>query len=238
MVYKHLRSPEGPLTFDATNTMGMAESCVNERLHAAMLQYDHLLPDGMPLVWCMRWKGAPIRTSVAGPILIRHLLGGLERPTRIAVVGGHREQHREIVARSRDLFPNARFVSMDDVPYGPVEDRFVTGTLERIERSRAELVFVCLGVPRQYYWTALAKPRLGDRVSISVGGAFSYLVGEAEIAPRWMQQAGLWWVHRLAHDPRRLAPRYFKYNPLFLRLFLTREVLTGQLWRQRPRERG
>ncbi len=213
--------------------MGMAESCVNPPLHAAMLAYDHLLPDGMPLVWCMRWKGAPIRTSVAGPILIRHVLAGLERPTRVAVIGGHEPQHREIVARSREPFPNASFVSMDDVPYSPVDDAFVERTLAPIRDAGAELVFVCLGVPRQYLWTAKAAPRLGDRVSISVGGAFAYLIGEATIAPAWMRRAGLWWLHRLAHDPRRLAPRYFKYNPLYLRLVLTREILTGKLWSQR-----
>ena len=235
LVNERLRNPYAPLRLDATNTMGMAESCVDPRLRDAMLGYDYLLPDGMPLVWCLRLKGAPIQHSVAGPILIRHLLAGLERPTRIAVVGMHENQHREIVARTREPFPNAEFVSMDDVPYGPIDDRFVGGTLGRIRESRAELVFVCLGVPRQYYWMGLAGRDLGDRVAVSVGGAFAYLIGEATIAPMWMQRAGLWWLHRVVHDPKRLGPRYFKYNPMFLRLFVTRELFGGRLRAQRYR---
>ena len=55
----------------------------------------------------------------------------------------------------------ADIMSMDDVPYGPIDDGFVQGTLGRIRDSRAELVFVCLGVPRQYYWMGLAGPDLG-----------------------------------------------------------------------------
>ena len=97
--------------------------------------------------------------------------------------------------------------------------------IERIERSRAELVFVCLGVPRQYYWTALARAELRGKVCVSVGGAFDLISGQKPYAPAWMQRAGLTWLHRLAHEPRRLAPRYLRYNSAFLWLLLSRELL-------------
>jgi N-acetylglucosaminyldiphosphoundecaprenol N-acetyl-beta-D-mannosaminyltransferase len=34
-------------------------------------------------------------------------------------------------------------------------------------------------------------------------------------APRWMQRSGLEWCHRLCQEPRRLARRYLRNNPLF-----------------------
>src|SRR5215210_1241412 len=52
------------LTIDATNTMGMAESCLKPRMREALLSYDLLVPDGMPLVWCMNAKGARLSDRV------------------------------------------------------------------------------------------------------------------------------------------------------------------------------
>src|SRR3954470_18659662 len=49
-----------PLIIDAANTMGMAEGCRNARMREALLSYDLIVPDGMPLVWCMNAKGAKL----------------------------------------------------------------------------------------------------------------------------------------------------------------------------------
>ena len=35
-----------------------------------------------------------------------------------------------------------------------------------------------------------------------------------------MQRAGLEWVYRLSREPRRLWPRYVRYNPRFIAAFL------------------
>jgi N-acetylglucosaminyldiphosphoundecaprenol N-acetyl-beta-D-mannosaminyltransferase len=101
--------------------------------------------------------------------------------------------------------------------------------VDRIDRSGAELVFVCLGVPRQYYWTALARTRLHSAVCISVGGAFDLVSGAKPIAPEWIQHAGLTWLYRLGQEPRRLGPRYLKYNSAFLWLLLRQELLRRRL---------
>src|SRR4051795_6973019 len=42
-----------PLTIDAVNTMGVSESCLDTRMRDALDDYDMVVPDGMPLVWCM-----------------------------------------------------------------------------------------------------------------------------------------------------------------------------------------
>ena len=55
----------------------------------------------------------------------------------------------------------AEFTLLYDAPDAPIDDAYVLECVGRLERSAAELVFVCLGVPRQYYWTALAREHLG-----------------------------------------------------------------------------
>src|SRR5713101_4550933 len=48
-------------------------------------------------------------------------------------------------------------------------------------------------------------------------------------APLWMQRWGLTWAFRLWSEPFRLAPRYLKYNSLFL-FYLLRDALSGRAW--------
>jgi UDP-N-acetyl-D-mannosaminuronic acid transferase (WecB/TagA/CpsF family) len=51
---------------------------------------------------------------------------------------------------------------------------------------------------------------------LAVGAAFDMHAGFLPFAPMLMQDAGLEWLHRLWHEPRRLWRRYLYLNPLFL----------------------
>lgn len=235
LVNRALADPRRPaLTIDALNTMGISESCLDLRMRQALLAYDVVVPDGMPLVWCMNAKGAGLADRVYGPYLTDRLLAGLERRTRVAVIGGYREVHDRLRQTAASRYPNAEFTLMYEAPPAPVDDAYVADCVARIDRSAAELVFVCLGVPRQYYWTALARPHLEGRVCLSVGGAFDFVAGAKRYAPAWAQRAGLTWLHRLSQEPGRLGPRYLKYNSAFLWLLLRHELLGRRAPAGRP----
>jgi len=62
-------------------------------------------------------------------------------------------------------------------------------------------------------------PKLDATVMIGVGAAFDFHSGRVKQAPRWMQCSGLEWFYRLCSEPRRLAKRYFRNNPLFVLKF-------------------
>jgi N-acetylglucosaminyldiphosphoundecaprenol N-acetyl-beta-D-mannosaminyltransferase len=59
---------------------------------------------------------------------------------------------------------------------------------------------------------------------LAVGAAFDYIAGNITRPPRWMQRAGLEWLFRLVHEPRRLFRRYLVHNSLFC-VMLVRELL-------------
>jgi len=67
---------------------------------------------------------------------------------------------------------------------------------------------------------------------IGVGAAFDFHSGRMKQAPRWMQRSGLEWFYRLCREPRRLAKRYLRNNPMFLWKYLTQ--LAG--WQKFPME--
>jgi N-acetylglucosaminyldiphosphoundecaprenol N-acetyl-beta-D-mannosaminyltransferase len=66
---------------------------------------------------------------------------------------------------------------------------------------------------------AQMRPRLEAPLLIGVGAAFDFHAGLVPQAPEWLQEAGLEWAYRLAHEPRRLWRRYLRYNPRFVAAF-------------------
>ena len=55
-----------------------------------------------------------------------------------------------------------------------------------------------------------------DCALVGVGAAFDFLAGRKTQAPGWLQRAGLEWLFRLVHEPRRLWRRYALHNPRFV----------------------
>ena len=78
----------------------------------------------------------------------------------------------------------------------------------------ARLTFIGLGAPLQERLAAAIAARPGaSGVGLCIGAALHFAAGVAPRAPGWMRGAGLEWLHRLAHDPRRLARRYLRDDP-------------------------
>src|SRR5438093_1235950 len=72
---------------------------------------------------------------------------------------------------------------------------------EEINRSRADTVWVGIGVPKQEKWMAEMRPLLEAPLLIGVGAAFDFHAGLVPQAPNLIQEAGLEWAYRLAHEP-------------------------------------
>lgn len=62
----------------------------------------------------------------------------------------------------------------------------------------------------------LCKFPLDAGVFIGVGAAFDIHAGNMKDTPKWIQNAGLQWLHRLCKEPRRLWRRYLWIVPGFI----------------------
>jgi N-acetylglucosaminyldiphosphoundecaprenol N-acetyl-beta-D-mannosaminyltransferase len=189
--------------------------------HDVLRQAALVTADGMPLVWMLRAMGVKKATRVYGPELTPLLLD-VAAGTGISVgfLGGTREvldRLREIVQRR---FPGLNVGYAEAPPFRqatPGEDERLT---HAIQASGVRILFVGLGNPKQERWMHARLGRI-DAVMIGVGAAFDFLAGAKAQAPRWMQRAGLEWLFRLCHEPRRLWRRYLFNNPAFAALAIS-----------------
>jgi N-acetylglucosaminyldiphosphoundecaprenol N-acetyl-beta-D-mannosaminyltransferase len=132
--------------------------------------------------------------------------------------------------RMRLRFPRLQVAGSYTPPFRPLTEGEEQEIVERIDGSRADIVWVGLSTPKQERWMERFHGRLKAPVMIGVGAAFDFHSGLKMQAPLWMQQNGLEWAFRMATEPRRLAGRYLRNNPRFI-LKIAEQMLG---WRDYP----
>jgi hypothetical protein len=216
-------SSENPKKFAVTPLAvhGLIEGYKNETLKSQINTIDLVVPDGQPIKWALNYfHNAKLNDRVYGPTLMLNLLKSSQgNGVKIFLYGST----ENTLVKLRD-FINEKYPSVNIV--GIQADRFRESTQQEIETdrktivdSKANIVFVGRGCPRQERWIADNKDHL-PAVLIAVGAAFDFHAGNLEQAPSWMQRNGLEWLYRFTKEPKRLWRRYLLTNTMFVGLFL------------------
>jgi N-acetylglucosaminyldiphosphoundecaprenol N-acetyl-beta-D-mannosaminyltransferase len=181
----------------------------------AFARADLRTVDGAPLIALARLLGDDGLQRLTGADLLLACVGAAaERGWRIALTGGAAGTSTRAVARLRAAHPDADVV---DVPFPVLAAREDgRGVVERLRALRPDVVFLCLGSPKQEAWFLAWEEALPDAVYVGAGAAVEFAAGVRHRAPRLVQRLGLEWVWRLLQEPRRLAYRYLVRGPRFL----------------------
>jgi N-acetylglucosaminyldiphosphoundecaprenol N-acetyl-beta-D-mannosaminyltransferase len=222
----------GYATAAAVNLVMSAREDAQTR--AAVLGATLAVPDGMPLVWALHALGHARATRVYGPDLMAAFCARAARTgTPMYLYGGRTPQALELLeARLRERFPGVRIAGSYWPPFRALTSAEEEEVANDIDASGAAVVWVGTGQPKQERWMARMRPRVSAPLLVGVGAAFDFHAGLVPQAPAWMQRNGLEWAYRLTREPRRLWPRYVRYNPRFIVGF------AGQYARERRRGRG
>jgi N-acetylglucosaminyldiphosphoundecaprenol N-acetyl-beta-D-mannosaminyltransferase len=188
-------------------------------------------PDGMPMVWAGRLAGHRDMDRVYGPDLMHDVCAWSEESGCRHFFYGGAEGVAELLKEHLKLkYPKLAVVGTFTPPFRPLNADEVARLQAQISAAKPDILWVGLSTPKQEKFMAEFLPELDVTLMVGVGAAFDFLSGRVRQAPRWMQRSGLEWFYRLCSEPRRLAKRYFRNNPLFVMKFF------GQVvgWRKYP----
>ena len=195
----------------------------NPRLQSFVDRSALIVADGQPLVWCAPWFGRPLPERVTGVDLVDALCARSAREgRRVFLLGAHDRIVVAVTQLLRERHPGLQ-VDCADGYFGQGE---AAARADRVRASKADILFVGMGVPRQESFIEEQWDRLGVGMAIGVGGSFEVLAGIRTRAPRWVQKIGMEWFFRLVQEPRRLFPRYLETNSRFVWL-VARALLKG-----------
>ncbi|HJV80501.1 WecB/TagA/CpsF family glycosyltransferase [Noviherbaspirillum sp.] len=189
---------------------------------------DMATPDGAPIAWALRRLGHSSQERINGPDLMMKYLAEAERlDQKVYFYGSTDATLAKLRIALAKKFPLLRIAGMSSPPFRPLSLQEDEQSIEEINSSEANVVFVGLGCPKQEKWMADHRGRI-NAVMIGVGAAFDYHAGVIKRAPLWWQRNGLEWLYRLGSEPRRLFKRYLVTNTLFVLGFL-RQIVVAKL---------
>lgn len=193
------------------------------RLGALHEEADVIVADGMPLVWCAKFRGAGSRIGrVAGADLVDAISHfSLHTGQTHYFFGGKPGVAQQMADQLGARYPGLKTVGVYSPPMRDIGpdfelDRHALEEIEHIRAAKPDFVWVGISSPKQEYWMMKAAPLIGHGVFIGVGAAFDFHSGAVKRAPRWMRDNGFEWLHRLLSEPRRLWRRYLLLAPKFI----------------------
>ena len=171
---------------------------------------DLVIPDGVGVIYAARILGRPLRARVPGIDFAAALMGRIAGTgRRLFLLGAAPGVAEQAAVNLRAAYPGLVVCGAHDGYFqedGPVA--------EAIREAKADVVFVCLGAPKQEKWIAANGEAAGARLYAGLGGALDVFAGRVERAPESFQRLGLEWLYRLMKEPSRIGR--MSRLPLFL----------------------
>lgn len=160
-----------------------------------------VLPDGIGVVHAAKILGTPLKGRVPGIDFASALVERLARSgLRLFLLGAKPGVAELATANLKDAHPGLIVCGTHDGYFredGPV--------VEEIRAAAADVVFVCLGAPKQELWMVEHGPATGAHLMVGLGGSLDVFAGVVERAPEGFQKLGLEWLYRLAKEPKRIG---------------------------------
>ncbi len=173
----------------------------NKELCSAVDQADLVLADGIGIVKAARKLGRPLPERVAGYDFGLNLLPLLAKAgKRLYLLGGRPGVAEKAAKKLKERVPN---LVICGTGHGYFDSDKVA--LREMLRCQPDVVYVCLGAPRQELWMAGHVGEVGHAFMVGLGGSFDGWAGEVKRAPAFFQKLGLEWLYRLISHPSRIG---------------------------------
>lgn len=162
---------------------------------------DLVLPDGAGVVLGARILKTPLKQKVAGIEFAQNMLPIYEElGSRLYLLGSKPGVAELAAAKMLEKHPNLMICGTAD---GYFKDE--AEIVRKINDASADVVYVCLGAPKQEYFMFNHRDELNVRLMAGLGGTLDGIAGTVKRAPKWMIKFQLEWLYRLIKEPRRLG---------------------------------
>lgn len=185
-------TPNAEMAYDALHN---AEFC--NVLNSASL----VLPDGAGVVLGAKILKTPLKQKVAGVEFAQNMLPIYEElGSRLFLLGSKPGIAEQAAEKMLQKHPKLCICGTHD---GYFQDE--NEVIDCINNAAADVVYVCLGAPKQELFMYRNREKLNVRLMVGLGGTLDSIAGTVKRAPKWMIKLQLEWLYRLIKEPRRIG---------------------------------
>lgn len=160
-----------------------------------------VLPDGAGVVLGSKILKTPLKQKVAGVDFADRLLGHLAETGGSVYLLGSKPGIAELAAEKMlAKHPGLTVAGMAD---GYFKEE--APVIEKINAAKPDVLFVCLGAPKQEKFMQAHREELQVKLMAGLGGSLDSFAGTVKRAPKWMIDLSLEWLYRLIKEPKRFG---------------------------------
>ncbi|YAL84095.1 WecB/TagA/CpsF family glycosyltransferase [Dermacoccaceae bacterium W4C1] len=216
--FARLRHQGGVHSVVTCNVDQLLSAAETGPLRRAYSEASLITLDGFPLVRLAEVVGAQasVHRLTGADLLPAVAAESARRGWRVVILGGGPGVAERAAAALSG--PGRDVVGLDFPLVRSLTEPGAAEVVQQLADLRPDVVFVCLGSPKQEEFVTVWRPHLPDGIYIGAGAAVDFAAGVVRRAPHLVQRAGMEWLWRVGQEPRRLARRYFVRGPRFLGL--------------------
>lgn len=192
---------------------------------------DLIIPDGIGLIYASKIKKKPLKGRVTGFHLSEEMIKiCAQEGYSLYILGGKEGTASKAAQNIKMKYPQIKIVGTHNGYFkgthigheGHEEEKRV---IQDINESGADILFVCLGAPKQEIWIDKNRDKVNCSVMIGNGGTVDVLAGEVKLAPKIYQKLGLEWLYRLLKQPSRIKRQMALPKFVLLILFSRKKLV-------------
>ena len=188
----------------------IVQFCIDDKsLYGVINSAQLIIPDGIGVVYASRILGTPLKGKVAGVETAEKVVEYASKTGKsVYFFGGAKKTAEskavcEIAAdKLCEKYPGLKIAGTRDGFFTDEENDFI---VEEINNSGADILFVCLGAPKQEKWIYNNRDKLKVKFAAGLGGSVNIFAGTAVRAPEFFLKHNIEWLHRLIKEPSRFV---------------------------------
>tara|TARA_Y100000389_G_scaffold155442_1_gene156125 strand:- start:488 stop:1255 length:768 start_codon:yes stop_codon:yes gene_type:complete len=202
-----------------SNVHSCIESFWNKTFKKAHNSADLAVADGRPIFWALKLLGSSDAQHLPGYHITEKIVSMANKQfIKIGFYGTTEKNLNIIHKKLKKKYKNINISYKFSPPFKRLSKKEDHKIINDINKSKVDILFVCLGCPKQELWMHEHKSKLKCTM-IGIGAVADFFSGNKILPNKLFEYLGLAWLIRLITEPRRLFWRYFSTNFLFLFLF-------------------
>jgi len=207
-----------------SNVHQCIEAQDNSKFAEVINNADLVIPDGRPIYWALKLLGHNNAEHLPGYYITKKICQfAAEDNLKVGFYGGESDALDLCVLNLKNNHEKLIVNYVYSPPYRILTIEEKKQIINNIRDSNVQILFVCLGCPKQENWMAEHRNHL-KCVSVGIGEAVNLISKKQKLAPKWVEKIGMRWVTRLIIEPKRLFWRYFYTNSKFVFLFIKQYI--------------
>jgi N-acetylglucosaminyldiphosphoundecaprenol N-acetyl-beta-D-mannosaminyltransferase len=200
----------GGLDYIFTPNSEIVQACIdNPALYDTVNSASLIIPDGIGVVYASKILKRPLKEKVAGFDLSKRVLAyAAENGKKVYFFGSAPAKDGidavcDIAAEKiKTLYPG---IDICGTRHGFFTDADTDSIIADINDSEADILFVCLGAPKQEKWIFDNREKLKVSLAMGLGGSLDVYAGTVKRAPDIFIKLNLEWFYRLMKQPKRIG---------------------------------